>query len=211
MFGVRRPPRVRIGTGAKVTHSRPIRPLDTPVLRSMQPHTFVSLLLVAVLPACSRASAAPHPEPRHDAVVVTPATPATAVVARDDIAGLFHAEAAQRDVHAGNPRIEDVLAAFKTAGVSVTNVRQHLAKPFGADYCAGADAGAGVVLSLCEYRTPAAAVAGRSSSQKGLASIPNRSVVVNGSTTLTLRERSATAESAKLTGVLERAFENVKK
>jgi hypothetical protein len=145
--------------------------------------------------------------------VLPPATPGTtaSVIAKDDIAGLFRAEAAQRSSRADGLRVENVLAAFKSAGVDVRNVRQHLAKPFGADYCAGAEAGSDVVLSICEYRTPAAALTGRSDSQKGLASIPNRSVAVNGSTTLTLREQRATPESASLAGKLERAFESIKK
>lgn len=212
MSGVRTPPGVWIYGYAESRqrgHSRLIRGSARPVMRSMQPHSVVSLLLLAALPACNRSSASTHAEPRREPVVATPTTPPSAVVAKDDIAGLFRAESSAR--RAEGVRVEDVLAAFKTTGVDVTNVRQHLAKPFGADYCAGADAGSDVVLSICEYRTPEAAAAGRAASQKGLASIPNRTVSVNGSTTLTLRERQATAQSDKVASALEHAFENVKK
>jgi hypothetical protein len=183
----------------------------------MQPHSVVSLLLLAALPGCTRESTPARAEPRHASAatpaVATPVASSAAplLVPKDDIAGLFRSEANQRGSRTVGLRVEDVLAAFETAGVEVTNVRQHLAKPFGADYCAGADAGSGVVLSICEYRTPEAAAAGRSASQKSLASIPHRAVSVNGSTTLTLRERSATPESSRVARTLERAFENVKK
>ncbi len=170
-----------------------------------------ALLLVAALPACSRAKAATHAEPRSQpkaAAAITPAS-AGAVVPKDDITALFRAEASDR--RADGVRVEDVLAAFRGAGVDVANVRQHLAKPFGAAYCAGGEAGSDVVMSICEYRTPEAAAAGRSASLKGLASIPHRTVTLNGATTLTLRERRATPATDALVTRLEHAFGAIKK
>lgn len=170
-------------------------------------HTCVALALLAALPSCNKASASARPTPTSPRPTVTlPSTPpsAAAVAAKDDIAGLFHAEARQRPT--GTVHVEDALVAFESAGVETTDVRQHLAKPFGADYCAGAEAGHGVVLSLCEYADPAAASAGRAASAKGLATIPHREIVQNGATTLTLRERSRTPESQAVVERLKRAF-----
>jgi hypothetical protein len=130
-------------------------------------------------------------------------------VEKDDLAALFRAEGAHRAD--GSPRVDDVVAAFSSAGVPVLGLRQHLAKPFGATYCAGAEAAEGVVLSLCEYASAEAAVKGRSDSAKSLATIPNRQVMQNGTTTLTLRERERTSRSQVVVSTLRHAFENLRK
>ena len=99
-----------------------------------------------------------------------------------------------------------IVEAFKRAGVETAMLRQHLAKPFGAEYCAGAEASHDVVLSLCEYASSEAATLGRGASTKGLATIPNREIVQNGATTLTLRERTRTPESHALVERMKHAF-----
>lgn len=172
----------------------------------------VALLALALLPGCRKAAASSEPSEHAGApVVLPPATPpsAAAIVPKDDVAALFRAEARQRP--ASGVHVEDALAAFAAAHVPVSDVRQHLAKPFGALYCAGAEAPESVALSVCEYADATAANAGRAAALKGLASIPNRSVSVNGATTLTLRERSRTSESRSVASALERAFDGIKK
>jgi hypothetical protein len=171
----------------------------------------ISLAALGVLPACSKARPVSRPaNAQAQPAVTTPSTPsaAPALVQKDDIPALFRAEAASRPAHTA--RVEDVLAAFESSGVQVSDVRQHLAKPFGADYCAGAEASRGVVLSVCEYRSPAAATAGRIASAKGLASIPNRQITQNGATTLTLRDREHSATSRGVVESMQRAFAALK-
>ncbi len=170
-----------------------------------------SLVALAVLPACGKARSVSRPPLEQARPTVTaPNTPpaAAALVQKDDIRGLFRAEAANRPAHTA--RVEDVLAAFEGAGVRISDVRQHLAKPFGADYCAGAEANQCVVLSVCEYRSSAAAAAGRIASAKGLASIPHRQIAQNGATTLTLRDRDHSAASRSVVESMKRAFAALK-
>jgi hypothetical protein len=174
--------------------------------------TGLALLTLATLTGCNQASASsPPPSPGAPRpVITTPVAPASAaaIAAKDDISALFRAETQHRPTRI--VRVEDALLAFKRAGVETSAVRQHLAKPFGAEYCAGAEAGHGVVVSLCEYASPAAASTGRSASAKGLGSIPNREIVQNGATTLTLREQARTPESHALVERMKRAFAALK-
>lgn len=166
-----------------------------------------ALATLAALPGCQKASASSRPSSESARPVIsTPAPPASAaaIAAKDDVAALFRAEALHRPT--GTLRVEDVLVAFKSAGVETSMLRQHLAKPFGAEYCAGAEAGPDVVLSLCEYASSEAATRGRGASTKGLSTIPNREIVQNGATTLTLRERTRTPASHALVERLKRAF-----
>jgi hypothetical protein len=167
----------------------------------------VAFVTLGALPGCSKASARSRPlSETAPPVIITPPAPASApaIAAKDDVAALFRSEALHRPT--GTVRVEDVLVAFKSAGVETSMLRQHLAKPFGAEYCAGAEAGRDVVLSVCEYASSDAATRGRGASTKGLASIPNREIMQNGATTLTLRERARTPESHALVERLKRAF-----
>ena len=167
----------------------------------------LALATFAALPACQKASASSRSTSETARPVIsTPAAPASAaaIAAKDDVAALFRAEVLHRPT--GTVRVEDVLVAFKRAGVETAMLRQHLAKPFGAEYCAGAEASHDVVLSLCEYASSEAATLGRGASTKGLATIPNREIVQNGATTLTLRERTRTPESHALVERMKHAF-----
>lgn len=116
-----------------------------------------------------------------------------------DINALFQVEAENRP--SGAPRAEDVIAALQRGGVNASEVRQHLARPYGARYCLGAVA-ADCALSVCEYIDSAAAEAGAAASRK----IPlgHREVQVHGKLSLTVREIKASNAADALSA---RAFE----
>ena len=95
-------------------------------------------------------------------------------------------EAAHRPV--GVPRVEDVFAAYKKAGVDVHDEKQHLGAPFLAQYCVGFEAGVDIHGSVCEHKDEATAIKGRDASDKGFMAVPNRKVYRNGGSTLILRE-----------------------
>ena len=98
----------------------------------------------------------------------------------------FAREAAHRPL--GVPRVEDVFAAYKKAGVDVHDEKQHLGAPFLAQYCVGFEAGVDIHGSVCEHKDEATAIKGRDASDKGFMAVPNRKVYRNGGSTLILRE-----------------------
>jgi hypothetical protein len=127
----------------------------------------------AAAPAAPPASA-PNPSP------VPPAGNMT-------IPERFNAEAAHRPT--GVLRVEDVTAAFRKAGVTLEEEKQHLASFYKAAYCVGAKAkGEEISFSVCEYTDAAAAKAGKELNDKAFSPIKNRASYVNGATTLTVLE-----------------------
>ena len=111
-----------------------------------------------------------------------------------DISAMFRNEAESRPLAA--IKAEDVLEAFRKAGVELDGVRQHLARPYGARYCVGAKSGTAIALSVCEYIDPAAADAGAELSRKIV--LANREIRVNHATSLTVREIEKTPNADAL-------------
>ena len=105
----------------------------------------------------------------------------------------------QRDRITGTPKAEDVYAALEKAGFALTEKQQHVASVFGAKFCLGAKTDNEMAFSACEYVDEAAAKAGRDSSLKALAVVPNREIFMNKKTTLTIRQparKTALSEAA---------------
>ena len=70
----------------------------------------------------------------------------------------FNAEVAQRPT--GTIRVEEATAAFRKAGLTIEEEKQHLASFYKAMYCVGAKAkGEEVSFSVCEYKDEPAAIA----------------------------------------------------
>ena len=101
-----------------------------------------------------------------------------------DFAAMFQNEAQNRP--SGTIKAEDVLEAFREAGVELDSVRQHLGRPYGARYCVGAKSGTVLALSVCEYVDQAAANVGAEVSRKIV--LANREIRINRATSLTVRE-----------------------
>lgn len=154
------------------------------------------------LAACGKDKPRPQPEPvpasaPHE--VAAAAAAATLERAAEDapsaaasmqtIAGRLQYEATHRPADA--IKAEDVLAALDRAGVPVTSgPRQFLGKVVGAEFCMGGQTADGLGVSICEYASPAAAVAGKASVEKRFAQLNAvRDIVVRGATTLTLTAR----------------------
>ncbi len=93
-------------------------------------------------------------------------------------------EAASRPT--GTPRAEDVLAALAAAGIKVPATKQFLGATVGATYCFGGRAESGLGVSVCEYSDEDAAQKGRELSLTKFKDLPNRTILVNKKTTLTL-------------------------
>lgn len=104
-------------------------------------------------------------------------------------------EVEKHDRPTATPKAEDVYAAFEKSGFVLTEKQQHVASVFGAKFCLGAKSDPEMAYSVCEYADEAAAKAGRESSIKALAVVPNREISVNKKTTLTVRQ-PATKTSA---------------
>jgi hypothetical protein len=102
-----------------------------------------------------------------------------------------------------------VLAAIKNAGIETREVRQHLGAPFGAEYCMGLKAGADLHASICEYTDAKTATESREKSLAAL-NVPNRSIYLNGATTLTVRIGTKTDAEEALSKKMIAAFQTVK-
>ena len=121
----------------------------------------------------------------------------------------FNAEVATRP--AGGLRAEDVTAAFRKAGFTLEEEKQHLASFYRASYCVGAKAkGEDLTLSVCEYKSEALANEGKSLNDKSFAAIKNRTSYRNGNTTLTVLESNKTPENDVLAKKLVDTFTALK-
>ena len=106
----------------------------------------------------------------------------------------FNAEVAQRPT--GTLRVEDATAAFRKAGLTIDEEKQHLASFYKAMYCVGAKAkGEEISFSVCEYPDETAAIAGKAVNDKSFSPIKNRTTYRNGATTLTVLESTKTPEN----------------
>lgn len=115
---------------------------------------------------------------------------------------MFKNEADNRPT--GTIKVEAVYDAFKRDGLPIEMMRQHLARPYGARYCVGADAGPTVAVSVCEYLDVEAARVGAEMSRKMV--LANREIRVNQATTLTVREVAKSAAADELNKKLFDSF-----
>lgn len=106
----------------------------------------------------------------------------------------------------GTVRVEDVFAAFQGEGAKIREQRQHLAGPFLASYCVGAQTGEDVHLSVCEYKDAAKAKEGKAMSDQAFGTVPNRTLYQNGGTTLTVRVGGSSAADKELAKKLVQTF-----
>lgn len=119
----------------------------------------------------------------------------------------FANEAAHRPK--GTVRVEDVFDAFTKAGVTLREQRQHLASPFKAKYCVGAQAGHDLHMSICEYDDDKTAMEGRQMSEKAFATIARRDLYQNKATTLTIRRNDNDSGDVALRDKLVDLFNKV--
>ena len=160
---------------------------------------FLSLALV-ILAACKsdpkREPAPPAPAASASTLAApgtpqpVPSTPAQLM----DIPQRFAFEATHRP--AGTITAEQVFTSFGEQGLVLTEVKQHLAKPFGASYCKGAKAEKEQqAFSVCEYETAAEAEAGIGSAKAF--GTDKRDVIRNGNSVLIARWEAADAGKAE--------------
>jgi hypothetical protein len=96
---------------------------------------------------------------------------------------------------AGAVRSEALVAALETRGVKVARSRQVLGKTLDARYCAIAVTAAGLVASVCEFDTAAAAAAAAKDSERRFGKpMPDRRFVTNGKSLLTIANLRDTVE-----------------
>jgi hypothetical protein len=176
--------------------------MSYPVEPSARKRALLLLLVGAVagLPGCSKKdSQAPDAGPRASAASssanasVPPAGTQWPQRRGDSLAARMQQESASRAT--GTPTVEAVLAAFTKAGVSLHDVGQHLGSPIGAMFCNKANTDHGIIISVCEYESEQAAVAGNATSAKAFSMVPNRDLYVNKKTTLTLLQQPKSAAS----------------
>lgn len=119
------------------------------------------------------------PDAEAPAVVRTSTVPAPSLVQR------LEQEAARRP--AGTPKVEEVHAALRAAGIDLKPLRQTLALTVEASYCVISGSPSGLGVAICEYVDEKAAERGKALSLERLQAVPNREIFVNRKTTLTLR------------------------
>jgi hypothetical protein len=156
---------------------------------------FVSFALLssfAFAPACDKPAA-----PVLTVAVAAPPAPPSNGATPASLGDLLVDEAAHRPT--GTPRAEDVLAAFAAGGVTVADARQVVARTVHASYCQGGVTAKNTLVAVCEYPSHDAAVAGRAHSLAAFAKLsPDREILVNGATTLTVAPAGAADEAAQL-------------
>jgi hypothetical protein len=105
-----------------------------------------------------------------------------------DIARQLATEAATRP--SGTVTVEDMVAALEKSGDPPVHEQQVLASPIDARYCALLETRSGLVLSLCEFESPAAARSGLAMSRSRFDRlIPGRRFALNRSTLMTVTPR----------------------
>lgn len=92
------------------------------------------------------------------------------------------------------PAAEAVFATASKAGVPTSDRMQVVARLLGASFCENARTDRGVVLSVCEFKDAETLEKGRAYSEKTFAkALPNRALLVNRKTLLTLNPPDDTA------------------
>ena len=167
---------------------------------------FVLVALTALLGAACHTRPAPPPAP-------AAAAPAPAPMAADPggveppqtLSERLTREAANRP--AGAISAEAVAAALSDAGVPVGALKQVLARPLGARYCALARTAAGLVVSVCEFPDDAGAARGADLSRRTFDTlIPGRRLAHRRGTLLTLTVGAPDATRAAEAARAETAF-----
>jgi hypothetical protein len=142
----------------------------------------VMMLTSILIAACNTRPTPPAPSP-----LPLPPPPAAAAPAEPPLSlnERLAREAASRPP--GVIAAETVAAALSTAGVPVGALKQVLARPLGARYCALARTASGLVVSVCEFADDAAAARGGDLSRRTFDSlIPGRRLTHRRGTLLTL-------------------------
>ena len=166
----------------------------------MQSRSLLAGLVALLVVSCKEQKAAPAAAP----AAVKPAATSPALPLGEKL----DYEAAHRP--AIRVTADKVYGALEAAGVALTEKRQHVAAAFLARYCLGALGPSNVAFSVCEFETADGAAAGKKESETALASVPNRTLVLNAETVLTVREPDPpTPESAELRKKVVALFEKL--
>lgn len=105
-------------------------------------------------------------------------------------------------------RAEPTTAAFRKAGLAITDEKQHLASPYQAKFCVGAKAKLDeVTFSICEYDTEKQATEGAALNDKSFKFVKNRQTHRNGATTLTILEATKNDENDAVVKKLVEIFQ----
>ncbi|MBS2019607.1 MAG: hypothetical protein JST00_42490 [Deltaproteobacteria bacterium] len=105
-------------------------------------------------------------------------------------------------------RVEPTTAAFRKAGLAITDEKQHLASPYQAKFCVGAKAKLDeVTFSICEYDTEKQAAEGAALNDKSFKFVKNRQTHRNGATTLTILEAAKNDENDAVVKKLVELFQ----
>jgi hypothetical protein len=111
-----------------------------------------------------------------------------------NLAEQLAAEAAGRPTN--TPKAEAIFEALAKAGVAPIEPRQFLGRTVYAMYCFGGTTAKASAVTVCEYLSPEAALAGVQHAKEQFASVPNRIFSVNQKTVLTVAGADA-SEAAK--------------
>ena len=155
--------------------------------------TFALLLTTVTALGCDIRTRTPSPSlaPAPAAALPSPASPSIPPeVARLPLADRLVREAATRPaIPLSTERVQQALAK---QGVALQRWKQVLASPVGARFCMAGLTAAGLAVSICEYPDANAAARGAATSHARFDQlIPNRSLVRNGATLLTLTHPSS--------------------
>jgi hypothetical protein len=156
--------------------------------------------LTSILAVACHARPTPPPSP-----VVAAAPAAAPAEAPLGLHERLAREAATRP--SGVVSVEIVAAALSQAGVPIGALKQVLARPLGARYCALARTASGLVVSLCEFEDDAGAARGADLSHRTFdALIPGRRLAHKRGTLLTLNVGTPDARRAAEAAGAETAF-----
>jgi hypothetical protein len=157
----------------------------SPRHRSSMRHLAPLIAFSLLAGACSHEAApTPAPTPAPAAPRTGETSPPPPPVASNAVMDELKREAADRPT--GTPAAEAVLDLFESNGLALLRRTPVLATPVHAHYCAIASTKVGLSMSICEFDSEAAAKAGRETSLQVFKSIPNRTLLLNGKTMLTL-------------------------
>jgi hypothetical protein len=158
---------------------------------------------------CSKKSEPPPPaaEAPSASAASLPSAPPSGVapaISPQIIAGRLAAETASRTPT--DPSVEKVFEAFVKTGAKLFDSTQHLASPYSAKYCVEAHSDLGVYTDVCEFADEASAKKGMDASTKAFATVPNRTLLLNKKTLLTLRDSTPGPKSAEQVKTLAATF-----
>jgi hypothetical protein len=106
----------------------------------------------------------------------------------------------------GDPSADAVFEAFSKAGVTLLEMKQHLASPYAANYCMEGHTANGVYADVCEFSEAEKANASKEVSTKAFAAVPNRTLLVRKKTLLTIRQGSPGPKDAAEAKAMTAAF-----